>query len=431
MKIKPLIIQLIAIGLVANLTACSNMSEIQKIPAKQAVIMGANTTMSASNFAYSVAMGIDDYQIDTTDNDKDMAMVNEVMKRLGKNFSFEARGVVNNIEKQYQIIPTYRYTSKNLSGSFSLPLIYDGKQKALYADSSALDGLFNAPENVGKYSKFDMSRFPVDEKAGQLTSAFKKFNQKYYDSLDAAAFVEVPLNDADKTLQLVRKVQVKQSPKHVFDQMPMLMDDMVAIFKPAPKTADNAEINSIEHDSKPFPDKKMFDELSKMIDPASQQVTTFGFNKAGQLLQMNDVSNLILLPPQKDGGKMDKVKSIKMVSHTNSSFRDFGVAKMIDAPTAENSVDGLENLRKSWAGKRLADAISPVKADESSALETTPAPAAVAVDARSTTSFGKKKTRSHNKANHAVKDAAQSAAQAAVSAARAPLDCESRNKCKK
>ena len=122
-----------------GLTGCSNLSEIQKMPANQAITTAWQNTLSAPNFAYSLSSGVDALSL-TSDNPETIK-INQAINRLGKNFIFEAAGVIDNTNQRYDLTPTYRYDSQNLKFSVSLPIFYSGQKKALYANLSAFDGL--------------------------------------------------------------------------------------------------------------------------------------------------------------------------------------------------------------------------------------------------------------------------------------------------
>lgn len=411
---QKLTVNALCIGGLVGLTACSNLSEIQKMPANQAITTAWQNTLAAPNFAYSLSSGVD--AMNLTSDDPDAVKMNQVLNRLSKNFIFEATGVMDSANKRYDLTPTYRYDTPNLKFSASFPIAYNGEQKALYANLSAFDGLFNASENIGKYSRFDMSRFPVEEKAGKIIGVLKKFQRSYYDGMNASAFTELPLTDADKSQHIVRKVQVKSNPSQVFEHMPMLVDDFVELFKVDPKqdeaNKDSAAFQSqleksIESNKQHLPSKKMMDELAKMIDPASEQIEVFGFNKAGQLVENKLKSNIIISPAankkseEKTG--LDAIKAIRMSSYSNMRLYDYGVAKPSEVLTVENTVDGLENLKGSWLGRTFVDKIAP-QPDADEALDATAvagsASVAAAVDATRTAGYSR--TRHAHRSTHAT-----------------------------
>lgn len=408
MRIKKLTLNVLCASGLLGLTACAGLSEIQKMPAKQAVNAGWQNTLSASSFAYSLTSGLD--ALDIGNDDKDIEKVKQAINRLGKNFSFEAAGMVDNTNKWYELTPTYRYNSKNLKVSVALPIVYSGQQKALYADLSAFDGLLNASNNVGKYSRFDMSRFPIDEKSDKVISVLKKFQHAYYDGMDATAFSELPLTDSDKSQHIVRKIQVKSNPRQVFEQMPMLLNDFVELLKTEPKqngaVKDKESIaleakleQSVEGNSELLPSKKLMDEMAKMIDPASEQIEVFGFNRAGQLVENEIKSNVTIVPlADSESNKMglNKMKFLRMSSHSRMRIYDYGVAKPSELLTADNTVDGLENLKGSLVGKSFADKIAP--APDTSAAEGTAA--AEAVDAASVAMPATSKAKKRSKRRH-------------------------------
>lgn len=367
---RKITVNALCVGGVMGLTACSNLSEIQKMPAHQAITTAWQNTMSAPNFAYSLSSGVDALSL-TSDNPETIK-INQAINRLGKNFIFEAAGMIDNTNKRYDFTPTYRYDSQNLKFSVSLPIVYSGQQKALYANLSAFDGLLNASDNVGKYSRFDMSRFPVEEKSDKIMAVLKKFQSSYYDGMNASAFSELPLTDADKVQHIVRKVQVKSNPRQVFEHMPMLLNDFVELLKTDPKQSDTSKDSialqakleqSVEGNSELLPSKKMMDELAKMIDPASEQIETFGFNKAGQLVENEVKSNVIISPEASANAKektgLDAIKGIRMSSHSRMRMYDYGAAKPSELLTAENTVDGFENLKGSLFGQAFVNKIAP------------------------------------------------------------------------
>ena len=413
---RKITVNALCVGGVMGFTACSNLSEIQKMPPNQAITTAWQNTMSAPNFAYSLSSGVD--ALSLTSDDPEAIKINQVINRLGKNFIFEAAGMIDNTNKRYDFTPTYRYDSQNLKFSVSFPIVYNGQQKALYANLSAFDGLLNASDNVGKYSRFDMSRFPVEEKSGKIIAVLKKFQGSYYDGMNASAFSELPLTDADKGQHIVRKVQVKSNPIQVFEHIPMLLNDFVELLKIDPKQGDASKdsialqsklAQSIEGNSELLPSKKMMDELAKMIDPASEQIETFGFNKAGQLVENEVKSNVIILPKASAGAnvdtnvnektRLDAILGIRMSSHSRMRMYDYDVAKPSELLTAENTVDGIENLKGSLLGRTFVDKIAP--RPEASETANAASEAADAVQLTEPVAAGRASRLAHTRATRA------------------------------
>ena len=116
------------------------------------------------------------------------------MNYFGKHLTFGSSGVINTENQQFQMIPSYGFQSKNANGSIRFPIVYDHKQKLLFADLSALSGLLTDVENEGKYSKFSTANLPIPADADvKLVQLMRKYATVFYDDLKPEAFVDLPV----------------------------------------------------------------------------------------------------------------------------------------------------------------------------------------------------------------------------------------------
>ena len=150
------------IGVSASLFGCST-PEIQKMSAVDAVKFGNTQFFDMPNYRFDMSAKLLDFKvIDDTDSRKTESF-NKYANYFGKHITFNSSAVIDTANQQFQFIPSYGYESKNANGSVRFPIVYDHKQKMLFADMSALSGMISAPENEGKYSSFSTANLPIPE----------------------------------------------------------------------------------------------------------------------------------------------------------------------------------------------------------------------------------------------------------------------------
>ena len=330
------------IGVSASLFGCST-PEIQKMSAIDAVKFGNTQFFDMPNYRFDMSAKLLDFKvIDDTDSRKTESF-NKYANYFGKHITFNSSAVIDTANQQFQFIPSYGYESKNANGSVRFPIVYDHKQKMLFADMSALSGMISAPENEGKYSSFSTANLPFPEGTdAKLMKLMRKYSSIYYDDLKPEAFVELPLTASDRSQKAVRKIQVTMKPQEALAQFPTMMQDLAQVFS---KEGDEPIA--------PMPDSaiaEMKDKMSKMLGENSKEVYSIGFNRAGQIVSMNNDS--VYEMDMSNAGDSEDTSAPKMNMHfnINMTVSDIGTAKLIDPPTAANTVDGKENFKGGLLG---------------------------------------------------------------------------------
>ncbi|TDR31884.1 hypothetical protein [Hydromonas duriensis] len=358
-----------AVAAVLSLTGCAS-TEIRNMPAQQLVSKGIEHAFDMPNYRFVASSGIDEIKLNTTnqlESDEDVTnFFSSFMSSLQKHSSAETIGVIDMPNKMYQMTPSFRYDSKNLKTMMAFPIVYDGQKKHLFADFSALDMFLNAPENSGKYSEFDLNAFSNHlDKSSKIIDVLKKNFIGHYEGLDKASFSDVPLDNDDKHQGVVRKVQVKTSVQKSLDMFPNIFKDVAGIFKPeltknndgqaidAAKAVDASAEMDTAVDIDTDIEKSVMDNLKKFIAPESEQTEVLGFNNKGEVVQTDTKVRVVLNNPKPDEDTPSSKEPMIFAAHSKVRLYDIGTAKLIDAPTPENSVDGAENLKKSSLGKIL------------------------------------------------------------------------------
>lgn len=341
----------------ASLFACA--SPIQTMSARDALKFGTNQFYEMPSYrmdmsAKVVQLGI--VGMNTDDTFKESETFNKYMNFFGKKFIFSGTGVFDTVNDQYQIIPEYGYEAKNLNAHIRFPIVLDRKAKLFYADLSALDGIVTNLDNAGKYSRFDLSKLPIPEGSDKkLVDVIRKYSNLMLDKVPVESITEQPLTAEDRKLRAVRKLQLTLKPQEQIALFPDMMDEMIGVFAPSA----NKESAEFKQDADKFKT-----EIAKLLSPESRDLYTLTFNRAGQIVAMKADSNYLITPPNVDEDLMahtdpadatptDRAtqKGFQMHFVTDMTVRDIGNAKLIDPPTADNSVDGMENLRNSPIGK--------------------------------------------------------------------------------
>ena len=337
----------------ASLFACA--SPITSMSPKEAIQFGNNQFYEMPSYRMDMSSKVVNIGLlggaDEGSEKSDEAF-NKYLNFFSKKFIFSGVGVFDTANDQYQIIPEYGYEAKNINAHIRFPMVLDRKAKTLYADLSALDGVVTNLDNAGKYSRFDLSKLPIPEGADKkMVDVMRKYTKRLFDTIPAGDISEQPLSAEDRKVSAVRKLQLTLKPTDQIALYPEMLHDMAAIIFPNPDKA--------PEDFKQDTDK-FSQEISQWFAPESRDLYTFVFNRAGQIVSMKADSNYIIQPkagkdnfdelnsPSPTG---DTAKGFQLHFVTDMSVSDIGKAKLIDPPTAENSVDGMENLKQSPFGK--------------------------------------------------------------------------------
>lgn len=356
------------------LTACAS-NPIQKMSLKDAVNFGTAQYSNTPNYAFKSSVRLDSIQLGIADKDG----FNAVLNRLFKRMSFDMNGVVDTPNKQYQIIPSYQYKAKNLQMALSFPMVYDGNQQHFLVDVSALDALLGNGDNEGKYSRFDVSQFDINDKGEKILRIIQKYTRSNYDKMQDSAFVELPLNHDDKRMNIVRKIQINANLKNdTFDTTGMIKE-VVALIKPADNTSDALIETLAQSEAK----------SKELIAPNSTQTSVLSFDKEGRIVQAQSSIDMgIKSPPSalaNSSGMMqmranntkehaaqaesnlvtdENPVSTRMTATATLSMGDIGHAKILNPPSADNTVDGIENFKSGFLGRTLTDIFEPKNTEE-------------------------------------------------------------------
>lgn len=333
------------LGVSASLFGCTT-PEIQKMSAMDAVKFGNMQFFEMPNYRFDMDAKLLDLRMTDKANNPKTASFNKYMNYFGKHLTFGSSGVIDTENQQFQMIPSYGFQSKNANGSIRFPIVYDHKQKLLFADLSALSGLLTDVENEGKYSKFSTANLPIPADADvKLVQLMRKYATVFYDDLKPEAFVDLPLTDADRARKAIRKIQVTLKPQEALEKFPMMLQDITGVFT--------------QEGQKPFtplPDTaiaEMKKELNNMLGENSKDIYSIAFNHAGQIVSM-DADSMYEMDFSKIGKADPTAPVMNMRFSMNMTVSDIGKAKLIDPPTVENTVDGKENLKGGVFGRLFA-----------------------------------------------------------------------------
>ncbi len=329
------------------LTGCT--APIQKMTALDAVKFGNNQYFEMPNYRLDMQSQFINFEISASDGERPLPpKVNQYINHFGKNLQFGTTLVIDSPSQQYQMIPYYGYQSKNLNANIRFPVVFNRKEMSVYADFSAVDGLFTNLDNAGKYSRFDLSKLPIPAETDlKILKLVRKYTDLTLSDVPASAFIDSAITDEDRRAHVVRSIQYSIKPQDALTHVPTLLQDLADIVSPDKKI----EIPSLGMD-------ELKAEMDKMMGPDSSDTYTVGFNRAGQIVtlkalsdyQLNipddnadaDAENLAISPASKGSAKMKFL--------TTFTLHDIGRAKIIDAPTEANTVDGLENFKGSPLG---------------------------------------------------------------------------------
>ena len=372
------------------LTACASISPIQTMAAKDAVKLGYDQYFNTPNYAFSATSRINELQIDFPHHSSKAApssqnSFNSIFSRLAKRMSFDMTGVIDRTRQQYQLIPITEYKAKNFQVKLAFPMVYDGQQKAFFVDVSAFDGLLGKAENEGKYSRFNLSRFDTQNKGDELIKIIQKSTLNTLNNVQDSNFVELPLTSDDKRMNVVRKIQVTVNLKDASAQSSSLLKDIVELIRPKKAEQSTEETTKMETEI-----KEMTDQTNELLDPKSEQVNVLSFDEAGHIIQSDSTVHVTLKKPVGDSAKNLASGAVNISGFTRFSMLDIGKAQLVEAPNSDNTVDGLDNVKGSFAGKALASFLGrDNKSDEHTSEEVT--------DAELEVDHPPKKTSKHRK----------------------------------
>ena len=379
------------LGLSVSLFGCTT-PEIQKMSAIDAVKFGNTQFFEMPNYRFDMDAKLLDLRVTDKASDPKSIRFNKYMNYFGKHLTFGSSGVIDTENQQFQMIPSYGFESKNAKGSIRFPIVYDHKQKILFADLSALSGLITDVENEGKYSKFSTANLPIPADADvKLVQLMRKYATVFYDDLKPEAFVDQPLTDTDRAQKAVRKIQVTIKPQEALEKLPMMLQDIAGVFTPEGQKPSTSLPDAVI--------SQMKEEMSKVLGENSKDVYSIAFNRAGQIVSMN-ADSVYEMDLSKAGKTDASAPVMNMRFNVNMNVSDIGTAKLIDPPTVENTVDGKENFKGGllgglFAGKSDEEQTSNEVTADAIEIDAASAVSAAAEDATQATNkpTRKKKTR--------------------------------------
>ena len=344
------------------------------------------------NYRFDMDAKLLDLRVTDKASDPKSIRFNKYMNYFGKHLTFGSSGVIDTENQQFQMIPSYGFESKNAKGSIRFPIVYDHKQKILFADLSALSGLITDVENEGKYSKFSTANLPIPADADvKLVQLMRKYATVFYDDLKPEAFVDQPLTDTDRAQKAVRKIQVTIKPQEALEKLPMMLQDIAGVFTPEGQKPSTSLPDAVI--------SQMKEEMSKVLGENSKDVYSIAFNRAGQIVSMN-ADSVYEMDLSKAGKTDASAPVMNMRFNVNMNVSDIGTAKLIDPPTVENTVDGKENFKGGllgglFAGKSDEEQTSNEVTADAIEIDAASAVSAAAEDATQATNkpTRKKKTR--------------------------------------
>lgn len=381
------------LGLSVSLFGCAT-PEIQKMSAIDAVKFGNTQFFEMPNYRFDMDAKLLDLRVTDKASDPKSIRFNKYMNYFGKHLTFGSSGVIDTENQQFQMIPSYGFESKNAKGSIRFPIVYDHKQKILFADLSALSGLITDVENEGKYSKFSTANLPIPTDADvKLVQLMRKYATVFYDDLKPEAFVDQPLTDTDRAQKAVRKIQVTIKPQEALEKLPMMLQDIAGVFTPEGQKPSTSLPDAVI--------SQMKEEMSKVLGENSKDVYSIAFNRAGQIVSMN-ADSVYEMDLSKAGKTDASAPVMNMRFNVNMNISDIGTAKLIDPPTVENTVDGKENFKGGllgglFAGKSDEEQTSNEVTADAIEIDAASAVSAAAEDATQATNKPTRKKKTHRK----------------------------------
>lgn len=366
----------------AILSACAS-SPIQTMSLKDAVNFGTDQYYNTPNYAFKSNTHIELFDFGLQgDANKD---ISPIFNRLFKRMSFDMTGVVDTPNKQYQVTPTFQYKAKNLQAALSFPMVYDGKQQHFLIDVSAFDALLGNGDNDGKYSRFDVSKFNVNDKGEKMLSIIQKYTRSNYSEMNNSAFIDLPLNNDDKHMNVVRKIQITAKLKDDAFNTTGMMKEVVGLLKTPDKETDDSDAIIKEFSQSEAKSKEL-------INPDSKQTSILSFDKEGRIIQAQvsiDMSMKSATPTLLSDSSIrhmrpsarkkeydtraeanvdanENATSTRMKATTTFSMSDIGHAQLVNPPTADNTVDGIENFKSGFLVKKLTEIFKPKTMDDAS-----------------------------------------------------------------
>lgn len=381
------------LGLSVSLFGCAT-PEIQKMSAIDAVKFGNTQFFEMPNYRFDMDAKLLDLRVTDKASDPKSIRFNKYMNYFGKHLTFGSSGVIDTENQQFQMIPSYGFESKNAKGSIRFPIVYDHKQKILFADLSALSGLITDVENEGKYSKFSTANLPIPTDADvKLVQLMRKYATVFYDDLKPEAFVDQPLTDTDRAQKAVRKIQVTIKPQEALEKLPMMLQDIAGVFTPEGQKPSTSLPDAVI--------SQMKEEMSKVLGENSKDVYSIAFNRAGQIVSMN-ADSVYEMDLSKAGKTDASAPVMNMRFNVNMNVSDIGTAKLIDPPTVENTVDGKENFKDGllgglFSGKSDEEQTSNEVTADAIEIDAASAVSAAAEDATQATNKPTRKKKTHRK----------------------------------
>ncbi|MGL4768505.1 MAG: hypothetical protein ACRCV6_10580 [Formosimonas sp.] len=322
----------------ALLAACAT-HPIQNMSLKDAVAFGSEQYYNTPNYAFNGSSRVAHVSVQ---NQSTPTEINALISRLAGRLSFDIDGVVDQPNKLYEFTPRYQYKAKNLQANIVFPMVYDGHNQAFLIDTSALDALVSKPENEGKYSRFDLSSFNANDKGKQLLDVLQKYTSSMYQKMPDAAFSELPLNSEDKNLNVVRKIQIDSRPQDASFDTTGLMKDIFKIIQPS-------------HESQTNDAQKAQEKLNEMISPDAKQISILSFDKNGHVIRMQSDLDLTIKP----SSDAPSDNNIRLKTSGSFNIHHIGQAKLHNPPSADNTVDGIENFKGSFIGSLFKGFFKP------------------------------------------------------------------------
>jgi hypothetical protein len=182
--------------------------------------------------------------------------------------------------------------------------------------------------------------------------------------LDNAAFGELPLNSDDKQMKVVRKIQVTEPIKYKPSDTTDMMKEVFGILRPEPQGESNTDVD------KAFEEIPESAKLNDLIDPSSTLTSVFGFDAQGRIVHARQLTDVGYNSPVGENDKESRLK-VRIKGINTFNMTAIGEAKLIDQPTADNTVDGVEKLKSGLIGKILGKIFKPNESADASATDAT------------------------------------------------------------
>lgn len=367
------IVLVLATGLLGG---CATLvPKSSQLPAQKAVTAAYERLYLTPNYAFNGQVRLDELEITTPAAKDDIekqpsakteeddfavgsaaynGMIEDLIKSTSQRYRFNYSGVVDLQHKQLELIPEFRYESRNMAGYVRMPMLLDGNEQALYADFSAFSPWLISTANEGKYSRIHKPGKPGDVMDPLvLLEMLRDFSLSLPQLGDVNQFSELDITATDRTLGTVRKIQFSTPLNPYAAKIALFMASNKERFgqqfvqgpqfdkSKLPALVEVAAVKSrILQDPAAY--EQVLSSLEKISETDSQLIQTILLDKHGRVLQSNWQVYFV--------GKDGKKGKLKFRLNSQLNYSQFGNAKISYQPKPGNWLDIKESMNNTLFG---------------------------------------------------------------------------------